>query len=319
MDGAVVLRDVEVDGPGTQRPGHLSICLVELLTVLPVVIVGQDAVLGRVVAHREEQVVRHVGLVTERLGPADHLQQLHHARPAVHPAPANLAFGRQPFAVCLRNVAGSPKCVGNPLGIAVGILGPVSRARRGIDTDDSVLPDAEIPQPLADDTRLAHLIEEALALLLPSDRCTTASRWPHRRNQRADHEAARRHRIAQPLQIVERRVDARVRLEEKQVDSVEPGAVYIRGRGEIQHRLEADERLGPRAALADQPWPHRVMQRRVCMLRHGSHHLPSVSLRPQRAQGLVVRIAGTEVLEDDERIAGARDSRSPHPPSPRQR
>ena len=49
------------------------------------------------------------------------------------------------------------------------------------------------------------------------------------------------------------------------------------------------------------------MQRRVCMLRHGSGmHLPSVLLRPQRAQGLVVRIAGTEVLEDDERIAGAR-------------
>src|SRR6266540_7299210 len=64
-DRAVVLRHVNVDRPWTKRACDLSIGFVQLRSVLPVVVVGKDSIVRRVVTHGEEQVVRHVGLIAE--------------------------------------------------------------------------------------------------------------------------------------------------------------------------------------------------------------------------------------------------------------
>ena len=68
FDGAVVLRDVEVDRPRAQRarsswrrPRRALSRSVQSKSS------GQEAIFGRVVAQREEQRVRHVGLEAERL------------------------------------------------------------------------------------------------------------------------------------------------------------------------------------------------------------------------------------------------------------
>src|SRR5208282_1496049 len=91
LDGAVVLRDMQIDGPGTKRSGHLSVRLSQLAGLRPVETVGEQPVLGRVKAHGEEHRVRHVGLETQSLRATDQLQQLYVAPPAMHPAPADLA------------------------------------------------------------------------------------------------------------------------------------------------------------------------------------------------------------------------------------
>jgi hypothetical protein len=62
-DGAVVLGDVEVEGPGAQRVGDLTVSGVEGGGVGPVEVVRQDAVGLGVVAEGVEHRVGHVGLV----------------------------------------------------------------------------------------------------------------------------------------------------------------------------------------------------------------------------------------------------------------
>jgi hypothetical protein len=53
-----------------------------------------------------------------------------------------------------------------------------------------------------------------------------------------------------------------VRVGQKEIDAIEARAVHLGGRGEIEHRLQVDRRLGI-APLADQPGPHRVVQLRT--------------------------------------------------------
>ena len=67
--------------------------------VLPVEVLGQDAVLGGVLAEGVEQRVGHVGLEADGLGLADPLEQVDHRPPGVHAAPADLALGGELLAV----------------------------------------------------------------------------------------------------------------------------------------------------------------------------------------------------------------------------
>src|SRR5207245_11008409 len=68
---------------------------------------------------------------------------LHHLLPTVHAPPANLAFGREPFAKTLGHVAGFAEGLGNQLGVAFGIVRPFAYAAGRIDPDDAVGPDAQ--------------------------------------------------------------------------------------------------------------------------------------------------------------------------------
>ncbi len=63
--GAVVLGDVEIQGPVAERVGDLVIGGIERGLVRLVEILGQDAVLFGVGAEDEQHRVRHVGLVAD--------------------------------------------------------------------------------------------------------------------------------------------------------------------------------------------------------------------------------------------------------------
>ena len=114
-------------------------------------------------------------------------------------------------------------------------------------------------QLLRDRAGLAHLRDERLALVVAAHGGSAAGRRPHRRDQRADDEIAPADAVGQLLQVVIRRIDADVRIEEEQIDAVELDAVHLRLRGVVEHRVEIDRRLGAGSALADEPGPHRVM------------------------------------------------------------
>ena len=101
---------------------------VERLAVLPVEIIGQDAILRRVFAHRVEQGVGHVGLEADRLDVAHAFQQVEHRLPGVHAAPADFALGGHALAVVAGDRAGLPERLGDP-GLVAGRVGrPVRRA-----------------------------------------------------------------------------------------------------------------------------------------------------------------------------------------------
>ena len=141
----VVLRDVEVDRPRPQRVASSSSgrrrarCWSDQSNPS-----GRMRSSGRVVAHREEQRVRHVGLEADGLRPVHHLEQLDVALHAVHAAPADFPFGRQPLAVTLGDVGRLAERVGDLLRVAGGILRPLRRTRRRVDADDAVAADAEV-------------------------------------------------------------------------------------------------------------------------------------------------------------------------------
>src|SRR5579883_1150634 len=101
--------------------------------------------------------MRHVRLEAKRLGPVNHLQQFHHAPPAMHPAPANFAFGRQSLTVVLGNLARLPKCLSDAPGVSGWIGGPFAGTRRRVDPHHSVSPYADVSKLAANRAGLAHL------------------------------------------------------------------------------------------------------------------------------------------------------------------
>ena len=212
--------------------------------------------------------MRHVGLKTERLRPADGLQQFDHALPAVHAAPADLAFRRQPLAVGFGDVAGLAERLRDQLRVGGRVLRVLMDAGRRIDANDAVRPHAEIAQLLADPAGLLDHRDETLALLGAAHRRTAADGRPDRRHQRADGQTLRSDRIGEAPDVVVARVDAGVRVGEEEVDAVELDAVDARRRRQIEQRRQADRRFRV-AALADHARPHRIVQfRPIVALRH---------------------------------------------------
>ena len=147
---AVILGDVEIDGPRAQHVGHIDEGRIELCLILPVEALGQESRFRRVVAHCVEQRVGHVGLEPDDAGAVGLFQRIDHRLPAVHAAPADFTLGGQTLAEILGDVAGLTPGLGDQLGAGDGILGPVGRARGGIDTDDAIFAHAEVAQCLAE-------------------------------------------------------------------------------------------------------------------------------------------------------------------------
>src|SRR5258706_12876663 len=125
VDGAVVLGDVEVEHPGAEGGGESLEGLVELGLVLPVIALREDGILGGVVTHGVKQRMGHVGLEADRAGHVGVFEELHHAAPGVHAAPADLALGGDFLAVLLGDLAGFAKGVGDLVLVAFGVLVPV--------------------------------------------------------------------------------------------------------------------------------------------------------------------------------------------------
>src|SRR5215207_5115340 len=189
-DCAVVLGYVEIDRPGTERGGERRQRLVERLAVLPGEIVGQDARLWSVRAKGVEEGVRHIGLEAEGLRTVDRLQQVDHGFPAMHPAPADLSFRRQPLAVALRHVAGLTKGLGDDTGVPGGVLRPFFDGSRRVDAHDAVGAHAQLAQTAGDAAGLVDHLHEAGAVFGAAQCRAAADRWPDRRDHRTDDEIA---------------------------------------------------------------------------------------------------------------------------------
>ncbi len=259
VHGGVVLRDVEVDRPGPQRGRQGLQGLVERGLVAPVEVVGEDAVLGGVLAEGVEQRVGHVGLEADRLGLADPFEEVDHLAPGVHATPADLPLGGEALAVVPGDLAGLLEGLGDLLLVPLGVGGPVADAAGRVEPDHAVGPHAQLAQPLGDPAALADLLQELPAPLALVHRRPAAGRRPDRRHHRADRQAARRCLVGQRLELVVGGVDVDVRGVQEQVEAVELDAVDLGRGGQVEHRVQADR--GLRAlALADHAGPGRVVQ-----------------------------------------------------------
>ena len=98
---------------------------------------------------------------------------------------------------------------------------------------------------------------------------STADRRPHGRDQRAGYEVVRGQFVRESLEVVVGRIDVGVRQRQEQVDAVELCPIYFGRRGEAQHGVEIDRRLGA-GAFADDARPHRVVKGGRLVLRECS-------------------------------------------------
>ena len=87
------------------------------------------------------------------------------------------------------DLAGLAEGLGDHLGVALGILVPGLDAGRGIDADAAGRADADLAHLLADGAGLAHLAEEALAIVVGAHGRAAAGAAPDRRDEGADLEA----------------------------------------------------------------------------------------------------------------------------------
>jgi hypothetical protein len=224
---------------------------------VPLEILRQDAVFRRVVAQREEQRVRHVRLEAQRLRAVHQFQKLHHAPPAMHAAPADLAFRRQPLAKAAatsqasRNVCAIRRVL--PSGSLAHSAGLAAESMR------------TIPYGRAPNSRSLRAIRQALRTCARNAAARPRCPWPSRRRW-----AARpapppipppgpARALCRPAAPDRRRSHrSSMRVEEEQIHAIEPRAVHLGGGGQAQHGVQIDGRLGIRA-FAHQAGPHGVV------------------------------------------------------------
>ena len=226
----------------------------------PVEVLGQDAVVRRVVAHREEQRVRHVGLEADGLRavrPARAARRCA-SRSACRPSRSRLRRRaarrrprrrRRPRGTFRRS---SSCCRRDPWPSPPGW--PPSRCGRrrtcGCRVAFSVC-------------AIAQALRTCVTNVLRSSSLPMAEPPPVGGQTGATSEPTTRWRrpmlSASFLRSSSRRIDADVRIEEEQIDAVELDAVDLGLGGEVEHRVEIDRRLGAGSAFADEPGPHRVM------------------------------------------------------------
>ena len=147
----VVLRHVEIDRPRTERVGHRLDGAIERVAIGPVVVFGQNAVFGRVVAHREEQRVRHVGLKAERPGAVRPFRAARACASSCACRPSRFRLRRRGARRGPRRSSHASRNVSAMrLRVAGRIFRPLGRTGGRIDANDAVGADAEIAKVLRD-------------------------------------------------------------------------------------------------------------------------------------------------------------------------
>ena len=202
--------------------------------------------------------MRHIGLETNCLRQPDHFQQFHVPPPALHAAPADLAFRRQPLAVACRDMPRLAERIGNNLRVARRVCGPGIDAGRGVNPDHTVLAHAQILQLLRNLTALANLRQELTHLIRISHRRAATRATPNRGDQGARHQIPAAQFIGQNLQVVVGRIDIGVRQAQEEVNAFKFDTVHFSRNRQVQHRVQFDRRFRVRT-LANQAGPHRVM------------------------------------------------------------
>ena len=239
---AVVLGDVEVDGPGTERIRHFFQCFVENGLVLPVILRRKQARLRRIVAHGVEQRVRHVGLEADGLRAAGFLERVDHVLPRVHAAPADLALAGQPLAIVGRNRAGLAESLGDLPGVGDRVLGPFGGAGRRIDADHAIGPHTQFAQAFAELAGLLDIGDELLAIGRRTHGGAAAHRRPDRRHDGADGKIVLPGLVGEFLHLVAGEVDVGVRSGVENVDAIELHPADLGLHREVDHGVEVDRR-----------------------------------------------------------------------------
>ena len=241
--------------------------------------------------------------------------------------------------------AGFAESAGDPLLVALGVGEPAIHAAGRIRPHGPIGPHAELAEHLGDAAALADLVEKVCAIFRPTHRRTAAGPLPDGRHDSADLERSSRRLVGQFLDRVvalNRGVDIDVRQVEEQVEPVELRAVHLGRSRQVEHRVEVDRRLVPRAALAHGAGPCRVVEFRIiigvlrahaasfCWIKFdgsrsaGGHQQPLLTLwthwpisisrtHVRRAQSMHDPIAGLtpdaadeNMLRTDELLVGAR-------------
>ena len=189
-------------------------------------------------------------------------QQLDLALHAVHAAPADLAFGREPLAELLRDIARLPERLGNLLRVARRILRPVRRARRRVDADDAVLADAECRAASSRSRRPCAPASESSCDPLRSPIAEPPPVGGHT-GATTDPTTSPLPRILSASRFRSSSVESMLTCGSNRNRSTPSNfAPFDVGlRRQVEHRVEIDRRFGARTALADQAGPHGVVKR----------------------------------------------------------
>ena len=215
-----------------------------------------------VVPEEVEVGMGQVTLEAERAGHIDHLQQVEHVPPGVHARPADLPLRGESLAMAGRHGRRFAEGGRDRLGVRRSILSPlVDPELRRIDADYAVLPHAVLIEDSRNPAGLADRVDELRPLhRAPHGRVADRAR-PDRRHQRPHGKAVGGDLVGDPTDLVVGGIGVGVGEEEKVVDAVELLPVDARRRRQLEHCVEADRRLLPRAvSLADEAGPHGVME-----------------------------------------------------------
>src|SRR6266581_7133294 len=200
----IVLGHVKVNHPWPQHARHAGKRIVEHFLLRPVVTFWKDPVFRSVVTESEKKCMCHVRLQTQRFRPIHQDEQLGHMLPAVHSAPADLAFCSQSFPVALCNRARFAEGFGDTFCITNGVLRPLRRTAGGINANDSVWANAYVPELLCNCTRLTELREKILPLFCRSHCRASSGGRPHRSDERSDGKVSLSNPIGKALEIIVR-------------------------------------------------------------------------------------------------------------------
>lgn len=178
----------------------------------------------------------------------------------MHAAPADLALGGKAFAVVGGDARGLGKSGGDFAGVLGGSGGPVVNTARGINADNAVGADAVGAEFLRDGTGFADLGKIAPPVILGTHRGAATGGRPNGSADGADEEPAPVHFVGEAENGVIVGINVKVRRTQVHVDAVEADAIDLGARGEVEHGVEVQNRLGARGAFADDAGPHGVVQ-----------------------------------------------------------
>jgi len=257
VDGAVVLGDVIVEGPGAEGVGHLFVGGPEFLVG---VAFFNKGVFRGVVAEEIEVGVGEVGLEADRFGHPGGLEGVEHVLPGVHAAPADFAFGGDALPMIDGDFAGALEGVGDKLGVAGGVFGPVVGAPGSVDADDAGLAHAVVIKELGDAGGLFNREDEIVTILLGAEGGASDGAGPDGGDEGSDLEPVARDLVRHLLEGVVGEVGIGVGVEDEQIHAVEFLALDFGGDGELEHVVERDRWVVGAVFFSDEAGPHRVME-----------------------------------------------------------
>src|SRR6185437_16494937 len=171
--------------------------------------------------------MRHIGLVTDDPGHADLFEQGEVFAPRLHAAPADFPFRDEKFTLIPCDLTRLAESGGDELGVGLRVLVPIADTCRRVDAHAAGWSNAEFTHLAADRNRLAHLRQEAFALLLRPHRRAAARTRPDGSHERADLETVAGDLVDRALNLLLIAVDRDVRISQPQINAVEFDAIHL--------------------------------------------------------------------------------------------